>query len=142
MDDIFDMFDQMFRSLFGKPDNVIRKSFVIVKDPYGRVYLSTDGDGDFKFSKRDVMYDVMFDEKTKEKVVTIELPGVEKSDIKVRADPPYIYVKVDTERLQVNKKIFVGNDILFDKATSTYKNGILEIRIPVDENKGFDIPVK
>ena len=81
-----------------------------------------------------------------EVITTIELPGVDKQDIDLKIENNRITVKVEkkTENKEKKKgayrfersyqgfyrKIELPVDVDSDKAKATYKNGILEIRIP------------
>ena len=92
-------------------------------------------------------------ETNKEIIATVELPGVEKKDIKINTTEEGIEIKVEKE--QENKKenkkegtyhyeknytgfyrfIPVPEETNTEKTKASYKNGVLELRIPKKESK-------
>ncbi len=92
-------------------------------------------------------------ETDKELVATIELPGVDKKDIKINATDEGVEVKVERkdERKQDDKKqglyrlersylgfyryIPVPDGVDTDNIKASYNNGVLELRMPKIEDK-------
>ena len=102
-------------------------------------------------------------ETDKEIVATMELPGVEKKDIEINVDNGVLEVKVEKkeEKKEEEKKkglyrlersyagfyrsFRIPENVDADKITATYKNGVLELRIPKKsekKKKGKKIEVK
>jgi len=59
--------------------------------------------------------------------VTMELPGVDKSDIEMTVDGEELVISVDTEERKYRKVIDLPDDVDADLPKATYKNGILDI---------------
>jgi HSP20 family protein len=62
--------------------------------------------------------------------VIIELPGVEKEDIKLSGTEDKLTISVDTPESKYFKEVDLPAKIETKKATSKYKNGVLDITIP------------
>ncbi|PVX26006.1 MAG: heat-shock protein Hsp20 [Candidatus Bathyarchaeum sp.] len=62
--------------------------------------------------------------------VIIELPGVEKDDIKLSGTADTLTISVDTPRHKYFKEIELPAKVDSKKATSKYKNGVLDITVP------------
>jgi HSP20 family protein len=66
----------------------------------------------------------------KDKVrVIIELPGVQKEDVKVTAEGIWLNVSVDTENRKFSKRIDLPCQVRSDSAVTSYRNGVLEIAL-------------
>jgi len=68
--------------------------------------------------------------------VVVELPGVEKSDIKLYGTDDSLTISVDTSQYRYYKEIELPAKIRTSEARSTYKNGVLEVVIPKLEPSG------
>ena len=78
--------------------------------------------------KREPLADVMT---TDDEVrVIVELPGVEKKDIKLSGTEEKLTISVDTPERKYFKEVELPAKIDSQKATSTYKNGVLDITVP------------
>lgn len=62
--------------------------------------------------------------------VVVELPGVEKTDIKLYGTEDSLTISVDTIQYRYYKEIELPAKIRTKEARSTYKNGVLEVVIP------------
>ena len=66
--------------------------------------------------------------------VIAELPGVEKTDIDLKADERNLIISVDTESRKYFKNVNMKTAVDPDSIKAQYKNGILEVKIkPKDE---------
>jgi HSP20 family protein len=66
--------------------------------------------------------------KEKDKVrVLVELPGVQKSEIDVRAVDVWLDISVDTEDKKFSKHIELPCPIRSDSVAASYRNGVLEV---------------
>ena len=83
-------------------------------------------------------------EEDSEVKVIMEIPGVEKEDIEVYVSDGKLTVSVDSKGKSYYKAVEIPKDVEFEKARTTYKNGILEITLPrkKEEKKGFRIKVE
>jgi len=62
--------------------------------------------------------------------VIIELPGVEKKDIKLSGTENKLTISVDTPERKYFKEVELPAKVETKKATSKYKNGVLDITVP------------
>lgn len=62
--------------------------------------------------------------------VIVELPGVEKEDIKLSGTEKKLTISVDTSERKYFKEIQIPDKINPKKARSSYKNGVLEVSLP------------
>ncbi len=62
--------------------------------------------------------------------VVVELPGVEKNDIKLHGTEETIEISVDTPQYKYYKEVELPAKVRVKDARSTYKNGVLEVVIP------------
>jgi len=62
--------------------------------------------------------------------VIVELPGVEKKDIKLSGTEDKLTISVDTPERKYFKEVELPAKVDSKKATSKYKNGVLDITVP------------
>lgn len=62
--------------------------------------------------------------------VVVELPGVEKDDIKLRGTEDTITISVDTPQRKYYKEIALPAKVGVKETKSQYKNGVLEVTLP------------
>jgi len=75
--------------------------------------------------------------------VIVELPGVEKKDIKLSGTENKLTISVDTPERKYFKEIELPAKVETKKATSKYKNGVLDITVPKKkEEKTKSEPMK
>lgn len=67
--------------------------------------------------------------------VVVELPGVEKTDVKLHGTEDSLTISVDTPQYKYYKDVELPVKVMIKKAASTYKNGVLEVVIPKAEPK-------
>ena len=65
--------------------------------------------------------------------VVVELPGVDKSDIKLYGTEDSITISVNTARSKYYKEVELQTKVRVKEAKSTYKNGVLEVVLPKAE---------
>ncbi|MHA1860387.1 MAG: Hsp20/alpha crystallin family protein [Candidatus Asgardarchaeia archaeon] len=92
-------------------------------------------------------------------IITMEVPGVEKDEIKIEGYEDYLEVRAKREEMKEMKdknvvrrerkysgfyrKIKLPSEVDVSKAKASYKNGILEIRIPkIKKKKSFEIKIE
>jgi HSP20 family protein len=66
--------------------------------------------------------------------VVVELPGVEKSDIKLHGTEDSLEIAVDSPQYKYYKEAQLPSKVRVKEATSTYKNGVLEVVFPKAES--------
>ena len=81
--------------------------------------------------EREPLVDIV--ETNSEVRVVVELPGVEKSDIKLHGTENSLTISVDTPQSKYYKDIELPAKVKIKEASSTYKNGVLEVVIPKAE---------
>ncbi len=152
--EIEEMMDRMFRTLeeeekrFEKMPLVYGFSFTIGPDgepviqrfgnvqPMGREYVDTN--------VREPFADVIEDKEKKEIIITVEMPGIEKEDIKIEGRENGIVIKAEGKSRNYHKDIPLDKEVEIDQTKATYKNGILEVRAKlkkVEETKSKEIKV-
>ena len=68
--------------------------------------------------------------------VIVELPGVEKDDLRLSGTEDTLTISVDTNERKYFKEIEIPTKINSKKARSSYKNGVLEVTLPkIEEEK-------
>jgi HSP20 family protein len=65
--------------------------------------------------------------------VVVELPGVEKTDIKLHGTEDSLEISVDTPQYKYYKEVNLPALVRVRDANSTYKNGVLEVVLPKAE---------
>jgi HSP20 family protein len=65
--------------------------------------------------------------------VVVELPGVEKTDIKLHGTEESLEIAVDTPQYKYYKEIALPVKVRVKEANSSYKNGVLEVVLPKAE---------
>jgi HSP20 family protein len=65
--------------------------------------------------------------------VVVELPGVEKSDIKLHGTEDSLTISVDTPQYKYYKDVELPEKVRIKEARSSYKNGVLEVVLPKAE---------
>jgi HSP20 family protein len=65
--------------------------------------------------------------------VVVEMPGVEKGDIKLHGTEDSLTISVDTPHYKYYKDVELPAKVTVKEAKSTYKNGVLEVVIPTAE---------
>ena len=81
--------------------------------------------------EREPLVDIV--ETNNEVRVVVELPGVEKSDIKLHGTEDSLTISVDTPHYKYYKEVALPEIVKVKEARSTYKNGVLEVVIPKAE---------
>ena len=85
-----------------------------------------------------------------ERILEIELPGVEKGDINLEFEKGILDVSAkrkatyggEDSEIEYEESIRVGTDVDFQKAKADLKNGILTIKLPKrEQDKPFQITV-
>ena len=65
--------------------------------------------------------------------VVVELPGVEKTDIKLHGTEDSLTISVDTPQSKYYKDVTLPTKVKVKEAKSSYKNGVLEVVLPKAE---------
>ena len=90
--------------------------------------------------EREPLVDVV--ETNNEIRVVVELPGVEKSEIKLHGTEDSLEIGVDTPDYKYGKEVTLPAKVRVKEAKSTYKNGVLEVILPkVETSKPKGEPI-
>ena len=65
--------------------------------------------------------------------IEVYLPGVEKDSVKLRMSEDTVFVAGDTDRIRYVGYYTLCCPVEHEKATSSYKNGLLRIHVPYKE---------
>ncbi|MEM3312837.1 MAG: archaeal heat shock protein Hsp20 [Thermoplasmatales archaeon] len=142
----FDAFDEL-ENLKGQPGTYVY-GFTYRIGPDGKPEYREFGNIPREYSElpsieyREPITDVQ--NREDETDITLELPGVNKSDINIETGDKSLIVRVDKEGRKYYKEIKVQFDIQPENVKATYSNGVLDIVIKKpQENKmeGKRIPV-
>ncbi len=75
-------------------------------------------------------------------LVTVDLPGVDKQNIDLRMRDDVIYVRAEKEDIEFLGHIHSAEKIDPEKAKASFKNGLLDIKVPLKEKKLSAIRIK
>jgi len=67
--------------------------------------------------------------------VVVELPGVEKGDIKLHGTEDSLEISVDSPHYKYYKEVELPEKVKVIEANSSYKNGVLEVVLPKAESE-------
>ena len=84
-------------------------------------------------NEREPLVDIV--ETAKEVRVVAELPGVEKTDIKLHGTDDSLTISVNTAQTKYYKEVALPQKVKVKEAKSYYKNGVLEVVFPKAETK-------
>src|SRR4030042_2672926 len=106
---------------------------------FGNIKKGLKGPPEVK-EEREPLVDIV--ETETEVRVVVELPGVEKTDIKLHGTEDTLEIGVDTAQYKYGKEIKLPAKIKVSEAKSTYKNGVLEVILPkVEASKPKGEPI-
>jgi HSP20 family protein len=97
---------------------------------FGNIKKGLKGPPEVK-EEREPLVDIV--ETDTEVRVVAELPGVEKTDIKLHGTDDSLDISVDTPQNKYHKEIQLPAKVRVKEAASTYKNGVLEVVLPKQE---------
>jgi HSP20 family protein len=82
---------------------------------------------------REPLVDTKMDEKENALIITAEMPGVTKQDIKVSVAEDYVSINAEKGEKKYQTTIPVSVELDDTSAKATYANGILELKIKLKE---------
>lgn len=98
---------------------------------FGNIKKSLKGTPQVK-EERQPLVDIV--ETNDEVRVVAELPGVEKSDIKLHGTEDSLTISVNTPQYKYYKEVALTTKVRVKEAKSRYKNGVLEVVLPKAES--------
>jgi HSP20 family protein len=133
--DVFDVFDEMERAF----DQMRRSMWGEPRWSWSDTDRSWRGDaGDSYQFTRDINLSV---EPTDDGyVVLADLPGFEKEEIELRFDDGMLHISATHEvgdgefarSRRVRESVSIAGDVVADDIEATYRNGVLEVYVPVE----------
>ena len=145
--DIFSTFDEEFEEMRARMDQMMEQMLTgpfgpgegpsvyqvsMQVGPDGKPHVQESGNAkrlapaeENRRPVREPLTDVI-EEKDKVRVL-VELPGVQKSDIDVRAEDVWLDISVDTAARKFSKHMELPCPIRSENVTASYKNGVLEV---------------
>ncbi len=93
---------------------------------------------------REPFSDVIVDEEKNQVIITLEMPGIDKKDIKLETTEDFVEVKAESEERKYYTKIPLDVQINTETASASYNNGVLEIKAKLKTlpKKGREIKVE
>jgi HSP20 family protein len=86
-----------------------------------------------KSETREPFVDVIVDDKEKVLKIVVEMPGVEKNDIKIEVIGHTVNLDAENGDKKYHTKIPIKQKVDEDSAKATYSNGILEVKFRLKE---------
>jgi HSP20 family protein len=141
---IEDMFRSGFPSKSFEPGKPIIHGFKINIGPDGKPRITEFGNRAVKTQdglpvisdEREPLTDII--EGDDEVAITVELPGVEREDIDLKATENSLEIKVDTPQRKYHKIVELPCGVKPKTTKATYKNGVLDVIIQRKEKKRGD----
>ena len=84
---------------------------------------------------REPVVDAIIDEKEKELKLIAEMPGVEKTDVKIVVENKIVDLRAEHGEKRYHAKVPIEQKINENSAKASYKNGILQIIFKLEEEK-------
>jgi len=144
LENLTEEIEKMVKSLYEEvnlPKNLFY-GFSLRIDPDGKPIIRTFGDRE---GYREPLYDQILDREKGTIKLLIELPGVEKEDIKLEANEERLFLQAERDSKRYKCSIDFKEAVNPNSAKANYKNGILEVIFELKEktNKGsFPIRVE
>jgi len=92
--------------------------------------------------KREPLIDTLVDDKEQTLKIVAEMPGVEKTDVKVVVDEGIIHINAEHEEKSYHVNVPIQHKVESDSPKATYTNGILELTFNLDTKpKGKSVDV-
>ena len=84
---------------------------------------------------REPVVDTIVDEKEKVVKLVAEMPGVEKTDVKIVVDNKTVDISAEHDEKKYHAKVPVNHKVDENSAKASYKNGILQVIFDLAEEK-------
>ncbi|MCJ8305611.1 MAG: Hsp20/alpha crystallin family protein [Nitrosopumilus sp.] len=84
---------------------------------------------------REPMVDTIVDEKEKVVKLIVEMPGVEKTDVKIVVEDKIVDLSAEHDKKKYHVKVPLQHKVDENSAKASYKNGILELIFKLVEEK-------
>jgi HSP20 family protein len=152
LDEIDRLFDRMFESMRSwqgiNLEEPLYWGFSVRVGPSGVPEIQTFGNVEtsptLRAGVREPYVETMVDEKNGELVVTAEIPGVTKEDIKINATESSVEIEAERDDRKYRKVVALDAEVDPSSAKARYNNGVLEIKfkLKAPPKKGVNIKVE
>lgn len=119
--------------------------YTMTVGPDGRVVVKKLGDGAVatakpdqhpNFDAREPIVDTIVDEKDETVKLIAEMPGVEKTDVKILVDEnKMVDISAERDTKKYHIRVPLKHKVVEDSAKASYKNGILQLVFKLADNK-------
>jgi len=112
---------------------------------FGNVRPSSRGLVEQTPSVREPLVDAILDEKQNTLVITAEMPGITKEDIKIHVEQGVVTIQAEKGEKKYHKTIPVEQELDENSAKAAYTNGIVELKIKLkapSKKKARDVKVE
>ncbi len=164
-DDVEELLNESFQSIFGQKnlfdslpqlteptDAPVYWGYVMHIDQNGKQTVKTYGNVDPELSPtkpqqlsdvKEPIVDILKDEKTREVKLIAEMPGVEKSDIKVNVERNMVHIDAAKTIRKYHVDVPLDYKVQPNTSKANYKNGILELTLRLaDEEQSRGKPIE
>jgi HSP20 family protein len=152
LEEVDRLFDRMFESMRSwqgvNLEEPLYWGFSVRVGPSGVPEIQTFGNVEtsptLRAGVREPYVETMVDEKNGELVVTAEIPGVTKEDIKINATESSVEIEAERDDRKYHKVVALDAEVDPSSAKARYNNGVLEIKfkLKAPPKKGVNIKVE
>ncbi len=103
--------------------------------PVVKEYGNLKPDQHLTSDTREPLVDIIVDEKEKVVKLIAEMPGVEKTDVKIVVEDKIVDISAEHDKKKYNVKVSLQHKVDENSAKASYKNGILQIVFKLVEEK-------
>ena len=118
--------------------------FTMSVGPDGEPVVRTFGDKEISTGYREPVYEQFVNTDTDELIVTMEMPGIERSDIELNVSDSKLVVSTPNAERKYKVEVYLKTQVDPHSAKASYRNGILSVtlRVKGKSNKGIKISVE
>ena len=103
--------------------------------PVVKEYGNLKPDQHLTSDTREPLVDIIVDEKEKVVKLIAEMPGVEKTDVKIVVEDKIVDISAEHDKKKYHVKVSLQHKVDENSAKASYKNGILQIVFKLAEEK-------
>jgi HSP20 family protein len=103
--------------------------------PVVKEYGNLKPDQHLTSDTREPLVDIIVDEKEKVVKLIAEMPGVEKTDVKIVVEDKIVDISAEQDKKKYHVKVSLQHKVDENSAKASYKNGILQIVFKLVEEK-------
>ena len=132
-----DIFEESKGNIFDSGPNYYGYTMTVGPDgkPVVQEYGNVKPDQLSISDTREPMVDTIVDEKEKVVKLIVEMPGVEKTDVKIVVEDKTVDLSAEHDKKKYHVKVPLQHKVDENSAKASYKNGILELIFKLVEEK-------